>query len=150
MKSLILLTALALALAACGNAGNDSNHAPHDNAAPGHDHFHSHAGESTELGTGKIGGLDVAVTQKGKPQRGQTLYLEVQFTGGEVDIGRIKAELVDAAGATIVATGFHPMAQAGRFGAHAALPADAPTGLIFRISHRDNEPAKIADFAIKE
>jgi len=138
---------IALTLSACGQSENHANVA---NAPQAHDHFHSHEGETIDLGAKSIAALNIAVVQKGKPHRGGTLYLEIHFSGTEIDIGRVVGDIVDAEGTVVVATGFHPMAQKGRYGAHAVLPANAPKGLKFRISHRDIEPAQVAEFAIKE
>lgn len=141
-----LIAALALALAACGG-GNDhaANNTGHD-----HDHFHSHSGETIDLGKGTLGSLTVLAFQKDKPKRGGESQFELKFTGGEVQSDRIQVQIVDADGKRVVWLGLHAMAEAGRFGAHAGLPADAPIGLKLRVSIKDAEPAQVAEFAIKE
>jgi predicted small lipoprotein YifL len=145
MKTLFAILTLALALSACGQS-NPS--APADNRSHGHDHFHSHEGETITLGTATLGDLTVEAFQKDKPRRGQTSYFEIQFRG-EVDAARVQAEILGPDGQRVIWLGLHPMAQKGRFGAHAGLPADAPKDLKLRITLKDATPAQ-AEFAIKE
>lgn len=145
MRTLLATIALALALSACGQG--ESNQ-PADNHSHGHDHFHSHAGETISLGKATLGDLGVEAFQKDKPRRGETSYFEIQFSA-EVDVARVQAEILGPDGKRVIWLGLHGMAETGRFGAHAGLPADAPQGLKLRITLKDANPAQ-AEFAIKE
>lgn len=143
MKTMLAILALALALSACGQNENQPTAESH-----GHDHFHSHEGQTIALGAATLGDLGVEAVQKDKPRRGAASYFEIQFSG-EVDVARVQAEIFGPDGRRVIGLGLHPMADKGRFGAHAALPADAPKELKLRISLKDATPAQ-AEFAIKE
>lgn len=145
MKTLLAILALTLALSACGQSESNT---PADNHSHGHDHFHSHEGQTIALGTATLGDLTVEAFQKDKPRRGEISYFEIQFSG-EVDVARVQAEIFGPDGQRVIWLGLHPMAQKGRFGAHAGLPADAPKDLKLRITLKDANPAQ-AEFAIKE
>lgn len=130
----VFIFALALALAACGpGAGNNAGN------EPAHDHYHSHAGESHALGTVEASDLKFSAWLKGHVERGGTTILEVLVEGIEITPDKLKGEVLGPDGATLTHAAFHAMKEPGRFGAHLAVPKEAPKGVRLRLQAGDGK-----------
>lgn len=139
---------LLLLVAACGGgAANQTAANGAENSSHGHDHFHSHEGETIALGKQKLGQGDVSAFLKDKLQRGGTTQFEIQFSDTGIQPADLLVEILDTDDKRIVRAGVHSMSQPGRFGAHAALPADAPKNLKLRVTRAGQPPA---EFEIRE
>lgn len=139
----VLIVAAALLLAACG-PGNNQAAEPKTK----HDHYHSHGGETTELGSRTVGEVKFSLWRKGTVERGGTTIVEVKVEGTTVTADKLFGTVLNPAGEKISVAAFHAMAETGRFGGHVGVPQDAPKRVILRL-HVHDTTGPGADFPLE-
>lgn len=143
----ILILAGAILLAACGQGANEAGNAP-ANTPPAHDHFHSHAGDTRDLGSQTRDGITISAWRKGDVERGATTFVEVKVEGVSLTPSQLFGTVLGPKGEKLSVAAFHAMAETGRFGGHLSVPKDAPQGVILRLQAGDNAAAS-ADFPLE-
>jgi hypothetical protein len=142
-----MILAGAMLLAACGQGANEGTNAP-ANSPPVHDHYHSHAGETRDLGSQTKDGITISAWRKGSVERGGTTFVEVKVEGVSLTPNELFGTVLGPTGEKLSVAAFHAMAETGRFGGHLGVPKDAPKGVVLRLQPGNNTGAS-ADFPLE-